>query len=109
MIIFAIAGLLLATEPVANPVEPNPALLALPAADEDIRRALFEMHVQDPERRVCTTQILTGSRQPRKTCGTLKEWFATRKPGDVQANRAPWQLVEEIKKQRRKVNAQQGG
>jgi hypothetical protein len=109
MIVFALAGLLLATEPVSDAVAPSAALLALPAADEDIRQALFEMHVQDPERRVCTTQVLTGSRQARQTCGTLKEWFATRSPGDVLANKAPWQLVEEIKKQRRKVNVRRGG
>lgn len=109
MISVALVAMLFTAEPVAqvdvDQVRGNSALLALPSADEDIRRALFEALSRDPEQKVCTTQTLTGSRQPRKTCGTIREWFRERTTAEVQAKEAPWQLVEEIKKQRRRVSA----
>lgn len=113
MIVLALSGLLMAAQPevqaASDPTEQSGGLLALPSADEDIRRALFQSHAQEPDRRVCTVQILVGSRQPRRTCGTLREWFAARTPSQVAAEEAPWQLVEEIKKQRRKVNMRSRG
>jgi hypothetical protein len=78
-------------------------LSALPSTDEDIRRALFEMLARDPERVVCSIRTQTGSRQPRTSCATLKNWFANRRPGEIASEEAPWQLVEEIKEQRKKA------
>lgn len=79
------------------------AMLKLPASDEDIQRALKSMLERDPERLVCSIRVHTGSRQPRKSCSTLRAWFNNRLPGEIAQDEAPWQLVEEIKDQRRKA------
>lgn len=84
------------------------ALAALPSSDEDIRRALFAMVQKDPERVVCSIRTQTGTRQPRTSCATLKNWFAHRTPREIQAKEAPWQLVEEIKEQRKKAMMRAG-
>lgn len=78
-------------------------LAALPASDEDIDRALWQMLERDPERVVCSIRVHTGSRQKRTSCATLDAWFRSRKPQEIQARDAPWQLVEEIKEQRKKA------
>jgi hypothetical protein len=113
MITVAIMAMLLAAEPgsqvASGQARDQSALLSLPSADEDIRRDLFEALARNPEQRVCTNQTLTGSRQPRRTCGTLQHWFAERTSAEVQAREAPWQLVEEIKRQRRKANVRARG
>ena len=117
MLTLALATLVMTAQPGAGapdaatpaPLVRSSTLLALPSADEDIRRALLQSHAQQPERRVCTLQVLTGSRQPRQICGTLREWFQQRTPAEVQADEAPWQLVEEIKRQRRKANMRPRG
>jgi hypothetical protein len=93
----------------ANPtVEPTRTerLHARPAGDEDIRRDLWLALEQNPERVVCSTRAKTGTRIPRPTCGTLRRWFDARLVSEVQNEDAPWQLVEEIKEQRRKSLSQ---
>jgi hypothetical protein len=89
-------------------VEPSRTqqLHARPAGDEDIRRDLWRALEQNPERVVCSTRAKTGTRIPRPTCGTLRRWFDARILSEVQNEDAPWQLVEEIKEQRRKALAE---
>ena len=78
-------------------------LAALPAADLDIHKGLHRALELDPERVVCATRIRTGSKIPRSTCGSLRRWFDSRTPAEISNGDAPWQLVEEIKEQRRKA------
>lgn len=87
------------------------ALAKLPAADVDIERALWRALEADPERIVCSSRVATGSHQQRQTCGSLQRWFDARTPGEIAAKRAPWQLIEEIKEQRKKAlaKARRGG
>ena len=103
----ALAGSSPSGAPPAEATKLNPeqvrALAALPASDEDINRSLIEMLERDPERVVCSIRTHTGSRQPRTSCATLRAWFANRRPGEIRNNDAPWQLVEEIKEQRKKA------
>ena len=115
----AVAVLLIAAGPAgaaASPQAPRSAdrtraMVALPAGDADIDRALFEMLERDPERQVCSVRIQTGSRQPRTSCATLRAWFANRRVSEIRNNEAPWQLVEEIKQRRKKalLRSQNGG
>ena len=58
---------------------------------------------RDPERVLCSVRVGTGSRQPRTTCSSIQRWFNARRPDEIAEGKAPWQLVEEIKEQRRKA------
>ena len=119
MLILAAALILAASEPSAAAPEKTPvasqdrrsAMAKLPATDADIQRALFQMLERDPERVVCSIRTHTGSRQPRTSCATLANWFAHRLPAEIQRDEAPWQLVEEIKEQRKKalLKSRKGG
>ena len=98
--------------PPSTAAEPQPAksdraaaLAQLPAADLDIEKALWRALESNPERVVCSARVETGSRQQQQTCGSLRRWFDARTPGEVADKRAPWQLIEEIKEQRRKALA----
>ena len=104
-VLAADAGPTAAPPPASEGVDPAraQALAALPASDEDIRRSLFEMLARDPERVVCSVRVGTGSRQARTTCSSLRRWFNARRPDEIAEGKAPWQLVEEIKDQRRKA------
>ena len=82
-----------------------PGSEAARASDEDIERALWSLLRTDPERVVCTQQMLTGSRQPRAVCGSVKRWFDARPAAEKASESAPWQLVEEIKKKRSEAAA----
>ncbi|MDP8916863.1 MAG: hypothetical protein M3M95_06640 [Pseudomonadota bacterium] len=84
-------------------------LTALPASDFDIHAGLHRALELDPERVVCATRLRTGSKIPRSTCGSLRRWFDSRTPAEIADGDAPWQLVEEIKEQRRKAMAQSRG
>jgi hypothetical protein len=70
-------------------------------ADIQIEQALFKLLETDPQRVVCTRRAPTGTRVPRVTCGSVERWFGARTPEDVADERAPWQLVEQIKFNRR--------
>lgn len=115
LVAFAAAGLLGGAEPgAASTAAPSPdqtaaraaRLAALPAADLDIHNGLHRALELDPERLVCATRLRTGSKIPRSTCGSLRRWFDSRTPAEISNGDAPWQLVEEIKEQRRKVVGQ---
>lgn len=114
LLIALAAGALVSGAPPAEVAAPDPTveptrreqLHARPAGDEDIRRDLWRALEQNPERVVCSTRAKTGTRIPRPTCGTLRRWFDARLMTEVQNKEAPWQLVEEIKEQRRKSLAQ---
>jgi hypothetical protein len=80
-------------------------LAELPATDQDIEVGLWRALEANPERVVCSIRTHTGSRQARTSCATLKNWFANRLPREIQKGDAPWQLVEEIKDQRKKAMA----
>ena len=73
--------------------------------DRVIEDQLFQLWESQPERMVCAQPPATGTRMPKPVCGTLDRWFNARRPEDVVAKRAPWQLVEEIKKNKRKASA----
>lgn len=109
MIGLILTGLLATADPVATGTAPVDApsrtqsLAALPASDLDIRRALLAAHQATPEKSVCVTRTLTGSKQPRQICGTLARWFAARSAGEVAQGHPPSQLVEGIKEERRKA------
>lgn len=98
------AGAGAAPEPAKTPTY-VPGSQAARATDDDIERALWGLLQTDPERVVCTEQILTGSRQPRAVCGSVKRWFDARPADEKAGERAPGPLVEEIKKQRSKAAA----
>jgi hypothetical protein len=78
------------------------------AQDRDIQLALMELYRTDPQRKVCVERTLTGSRQRRAICGTVASWFNARLPHEIAANDPPYQLVEEIKRQRTKASFRQG-
>ena len=79
------------------------------ATDREIEEALFRLLEQDPERVVCAYPPQTGTRMPRAVCGSVARWFGARHPDDVAARRAPWQLVDQIKKGRREWQQKQRG
>jgi hypothetical protein len=98
-----------ATQPpieAAAPQRSGPS--ASDAQDRDIQRALMELYRTDPQRKVCVERTLTGSRQRRAICGTVASWFNARLPHEIAANDPPYQLVEEIKRQRTKASFRQG-
>lgn len=103
-----LAAAVLAAAPAATVNAPDAAaeraraVAALPDSDIDIDKGIWAALAANPERTVCVTRVSTGSRRKKPTCGTLRSWFDTRRPGDIAAGRAPWQLVEEIKHQRSK-------
>ncbi len=76
-------------------------------ADVVIEKALFRLLETDPQRVVCTRRAPTGTRVPRVTCGSVERWFDARTPEDKLEERAPWQLVEQIKINRHKRAAKQ--
>ena len=73
------------------------------STDHEIEQALWKLLNEDPDRVVCTEQVILGSRQPRAACGTVKRWFDARQPSEVARQKAPWQLVEQIKKGRKEA------
>ena len=102
---FAVA---LSGQPMAVSNTPEQAPAAAPAAratNADIEDALWKLLETDPERVVCTEQMITGSRQPRAVCGSVKRWFNARTPTEKATRQPPWQLVEEITKNRKKAEA----
>jgi hypothetical protein len=82
-----------------------PTPTAKRAGDAAIREALLQEHKANPERKVCIQRVFTGSRQPRAVCGTLKEFFEQRRPDEVSAGDPPYELIEQVKENRRKVEA----
>jgi hypothetical protein len=97
---------LLAASPQASQDRAQAAAAAEAAnrsSEAEIEDALWDLLARDPERVVCTRQTMLGSRQPRVACGTVKRWFDARKPEEIAAKRAPWQLVEQIKKGRKEA------
>ena len=111
------AALLLAVSGAAASPAPTESRAAAAAAAEaanrsseaEIEKALWAMLEREPDRVVCTQQIILGSRQQRAACGTIKRWFDARQPSDVARMRAPWQLVEQIKKGRKEALQKQRG
>ena len=123
LLLTALAALALAADapagtppPAENTVEgvmvaaPRPVRSAAEElSDRTIEAQLFQLREQQPDRVVCTTRSKTGTRMPQPVCGSLERWFNARGAEDVAAGRAPWQLVEEIKKNKRKAAAANGG
>ena len=92
-----VEGLTVMSRPKSNPADP--------LTDRTIETQLFQLLETQPERVVCASPPQTGTRLPKPVCGSVERWFNARKPEDVAANRAPWQLIEEIKKNKRKAAA----
>lgn len=95
----------------ADPAARAARLAALPSADRDIDAGLWRALEIAPDRVVCASRTPTGTKMPRQTCGSLRSWFASRRVAEIRERRAPWQLIEEIKEQRKKVlsKARAGG
>jgi hypothetical protein len=102
LVLAATAGEAVAEAP-GNQIKAAEAAPAGRASDRDIEQALFKLLEDDPERVVCAHGARTGTRMAKPVCGTVRRWFNARHPGDVAANRAPWQLVGQIKKARNQV------
>ena len=71
--------------------------------DAKIEKGLFQLLETQPQRVVCAQWAKTGTRLESPVCGSVERWFNAREPEDVAAGRAPWQLVEEIKRNKRKA------
>ena len=99
----------LAGQPQAVAATSSPAEQSARATNAKIEQALWNLLEQDPERVLCTRQVLTSSRQPRTTCGSVKRWFDSRRPEEKAAERAPWQLVAEIVRQRARAAGRRSG
>lgn len=82
-----------------------PAPATKRAGDLEIRQALLDEYAANPDRKVCIQRTFTGSRQPRAVCGPLRSFWAMRPAREVAAGDPPWELVEQIKENRRKVTA----
>jgi len=100
-----------APEPAATPADaarvmPPASSAAWTASDEEINRGLIQAFERSPERRVCASYTVTGTRQPREVCGTLQSWFNSRTPGEVRRRRAPYYLIEEVKERRAEARFQ---
>jgi len=94
-------------EGVSVTAAPPPSTVGL--TDQVIEAQLFKLLESDPERVVCAEPPRTGTRLPQPVCGSLRRWFDARTPAEVIKNRAPWALVEEIKKNKRKASARRRG
>lgn len=70
------------------------------ATDEEINRGLVSAWRSNPQRRVCAQWTPTGTSVPRAICGTLDEFFRQRSRAEVAQNRAPFRLIDEVKRQR---------
>ena len=109
MILSAAAfALLLAGAPDAAQLQDREAAAAAREAadrstDIEIEEALWRALETDPDRVVCTTQMILGSRQQKAACGTIQRWFDARQPSEVARKKAPWQLVEQVKKGRKEA------
>ena len=114
MISAALATLLLLTGAPAAASDPAAqAAAAREAADRstdiEIEQALWRALEEEPDRVVCTQQIILGSRQQKAACGTIRRWFDARQPSEVARKRAPWQLVEQITKGRKEAMQKRRG
>ena len=86
-----------------RPARPAPDL-----TDAKIEQGLFALLEKQPQRVVCAEWAKTGTRLATPVCGTVERWFNAREPADIAAGRAPWQLVEEIKRNKRKASGRRG-
>jgi hypothetical protein len=84
---------------------PRPGLTAQELDDTRIEQELFKALKANPEQVVCAVPRGTGTRMPQPVCGSLQRWFNARTPAEISRDRAPWQLVEEVKKNKRKVSS----
>ena len=78
-------------------------------SDLRIEQELFRLWKEQPQRVVCAVPPKTGTRLPQPVCGSVERWFNARTPEAIAAGRAPWQLVAEIKKNKRKVGQGRSG
>ena len=86
-----------------------PAASALDATDREIEEALFKLLRDDPQRVVCVEKArATPTRVGKPMCASVERWFNARPASDVESNRAPMQLVDQIKKSRRKAQLSGG-
>ena len=72
--------------------------------DKVIEDQLFALLESQPDRVVCAVPKKTGSRMPKPVCGTVERWFNARTPAEIAAGKPPWRLMDEIRKNRRKVD-----
>ena len=77
--------------------------------DAKIEKGLFQLLETQPQRVVCAQWAKTGTRLVTPVCGTVERWFNAREPGEIAAGRAPWALVEEIKRNKRKAASARRG
>ena len=84
---------------------PRAGLTPADLTDVRIEQELVKAWKANPEQVVCAVPRKTGTRLPQPVCGTLQVWFDARTPEELFQERAPWQLVEEIKKNKRKVGS----
>ena len=84
---------------------PKPGLTAEDLNDRRIEQELFKAWKANPEQVVCAVPRSTTTRMSQPVCGSLQSWFNSRSMAELSKDRAPWQLVEEVKKNKRKVSA----
>ena len=104
-LVAAVFAITLAGEPLTGGGMTAPQAPQARASNADIEAALWKLLEQDPERVVCTEQMILGSRQPRAVCGSVKRWFDARPASEKASRQPPWQLVEEILEKRSKAEA----
>jgi hypothetical protein len=73
--------------------------------DRRIEQELFKAWKANPQQVVCAVPRSTTTRMAQPVCGSLQSWFNSRSMAELSKDRAPWQLVEEVKKNKRKANS----
>lgn len=73
-------------------------------SDKVIEDQLFQLLETQPDRVVCAVPRKTGSRMPKPVCGTVERWFNARTPAEIAAGKPPWRLMDEIRKNQRKID-----